>query len=516
MVIDIEPQAVVVALSDAAAGDTLVHQDVGTNIAFDMPASGHAEAPLDFSGCEVVVEASLVNQRLAAVPLEPRSAAAEWSADGTRLTFYASTQAPHRVRDALAALYGLDKAAVRVVTPDVGGGFGAKGAPSPEELVLAGLARAVGRPVVWTESRAENLTSSVHGRAQSQRLRLGGTRAGRITHYELDVVQDAGAYPMIGAFLPTYTRKVFTGCYHIAHASISGRSYVTNTAPVTAYRGAGRPEAIFAIERAVDLYAAKIGMDPAEVRRLNFVAPEHFPYTNSAGSTYDSGDFGAALERALAAAGYGELRAEQAHRRASADRDPVLLGIGVASYVESTSMGPSELGEIELAADGSLVVRTGATAFGQGHDTCWAMIASDATGVPLDRITIVSGDTAEIATSGLTAASRSAPAGRLGRPDRGPAPGGTGPGRGRGPLGGRRGRRGARCGFGGLPCRRVAAAPGRLGRHRSPSGSGRGGPARGDIGLRAGRQHLCLRLPRGRGRGGLCHRRDNASPHRRL
>ena len=431
VVVDIEPRPAVVALPDAATGNTLVHQHAGTNVAFDMPvmvhttdngpasepgagmnvafdmpASGHVEAQLDFSGCEVVVEERLVNQRLAAVPLEPRSAAAAWSADGTRLTFYASTQAPHRVRDALAALYGLDKAAARVIVPDVGGGFGAKGAPSPEELVLAGLARAVGRPVAWTESRAENLTSSVHGRAQSQRFRLGGTRAGRITHYELDVAQDAGAYPMIGAFLPTYTRKVFTGCYHIAHASISGRSYVTNTAPITAYRGAGRPEAIFAIERAVDLYAAQIGMDPAEVRRLNFVAPEHFPYTNPAGSTYDSGDFGAALDRALAAAGYGELRAEQARRQASGD--PVLLGIGVASYVESTSMGPSELGEIELAADGSLVVRTGATAFGQGHDTCWAMIAADGTGVPLDRITIISGDTAEIASSGLTAASRSA------------------------------------------------------------------------------------------------------------
>ena len=406
VVVDIEPQPAVVALPDAAADGTLIHHHAGTNIAFDMPASGHAEAPLDLSGCEVVVEEMLVNQRLAAVPLEPRSAAAEWSADGTRLTFYASTQAPHRVRDALAALYGLDKAAVRVVTPDVGGGFGAKGAPSPEELVLAGLARAVGRPVVWTESRAENLTSSVHGRAQTQQFRLGGTRSGRITHYELDVVQDAGAYPMIGAFLPTYTRKVFTGCYHIANASVSGRSYVTNTAPVTAYRGAGRPEAIFAIERAVDLYAAKIGMDPAEVRRLNFVAPERFPYTNPAGSTYDSGDFGAALNRALAPARYDDLRAEQAHRRAGGD--PMLLGIGIASYVESTSMGPSELGEIELAPDGALVVRTGATAFGQGHDTCWAMIAAEATGVPLDRITVISGDTAEIASGGLTAASRSA------------------------------------------------------------------------------------------------------------
>ena len=206
VIVHIEPRPAVVALPDAATGDTLVHQDAGTNVAFDMPAIAQTADPapaaeasdgggLDFSGCEVVVEERLVNQRLAAVPLEPRSAAAEWSADGTRLTFYASTQAPHRVRDALAALYGLDKAAVRVIVPDVGGGFGAKGAPSPEELVLAGLARAVGRPVVWTESRAENLKSSVHGRAQSQRLRLGGTRAGRITHYELDVAQDAGRLP---------------------------------------------------------------------------------------------------------------------------------------------------------------------------------------------------------------------------------------------------------------------------------------------------------------------------------
>ena len=406
VLVDIDPQPAVVALPDAATDDTLVHPGADTNVAFDMPAAGHGGGSPDFTGCEVTVEASVVNRRLAAVPLEPRSAAAEWSADGTRLTFYASTQAPHRVRDALASLYGLDRAAVRVVTPDVGGGFGAKGSPSPEELVLAGLARAVGRPVVWTESRAENLASHVHGRAQTQRFRLGGTRTGRISHYELEVVQDAGAYPMIGAFLPTYTRKVFTGCYRIANASVGGRSFVTNTAPVTAYRGAGRPEAIYAIERAVDLYAATVGMDPAEVRRLNFVVPESFPYTNPAGSTYDTGNFGEALDRVLAAARYDDLRAEQASRRAGGD--PMLLGIGIASFVESTSMGPSELGEVDLAADGSLVVRTGATAFGQGHDTCWAMIAADATGVPVDQITVISGDTAEIASSGLTAASRSA------------------------------------------------------------------------------------------------------------
>ena len=470
---------------------------------------------MDFSGCEAVVtSATLADQRLAAVPLEPRSAAVEWSADGTGLTFYASTQAPHRVRDTVAALYGLDKPAVRVVTPDVGGGFGAKGTPSPEELVLAGLARAVGRPVTWTESRAENLTASVHGRGQTQRFRLGGTRSGRITHYELDVVQDAGAYPMIGAFLPTYTRKVFTGCYDIAHASASGRSYVTNTAPVTAYRGAGRPEAIFAVERAVDLYAAEIGMDPAEVRRRNFVGPiaSRTP-TPWAASTTPATTAPPSNGR-WSAARYPDLRAEQASRRA--DGNPRLLGIGIASFVESTSMGPSELGEIELAADGSLVVRTGATAFGQGHATCWAMIAADATGVALDRIRVISGDTAEIASSGLTAASRSAQlagsavltaARHLVELGRGP---------GRGPLGGRRGRRGARHRHRSVPCGWLAAAAGRLDRDRSRSGRGRRGPACSGVGLRAARQHLRLRVPRGRGGGGLRHRRDGVATHRRL
>ena len=183
VVVDIEPEPPVVSLTDAAAAGTLVHDAAGTNLAFELPVTDTASAGLDFSGCEVTVDVSLVSQRLAAVPMEPRSAAAEWSADGSRLTFYASTQAPHRVRDALAHVCGLDPDAVRVIVPDVGGGFGAKGQPTPEELLVAVLSRAVGRPVVWTESRAENLMSSVHGRAQRHRLRLGGTR--RRPHHPL-------------------------------------------------------------------------------------------------------------------------------------------------------------------------------------------------------------------------------------------------------------------------------------------------------------------------------------------
>ena len=406
VLVDIDPEPPVVSLADAATDATLVHDAAGTNLAFELPMTDAARSGLDLSGCEVVIESSMVSQRLAAVPLEPRSAAARWSTDGSRLTFYASTQAPHRVQEALVDLCGIDPEAVRVIVPDMGGGFGAKGQPTPEELLLAVLSRELQRPVVWTETRAENLTSSVHGRAQQHRVRLGGTRAGRITHYESDVVQDAGAYPIIGAFIPSLTQAVFTGSYDIATAAMRGRSYVTNTAPVAAYRGAGRPDASFSLERAVDLFAARIGMDPTDVRRLNFVRPDQFPFEAPSGKTYDSGDYETALDTALEAARYGELRAEQSRRRAAGD--PKLLGVGVASYVESTSMGPSELGEVELAGDGSLVVRTGAIPFGQGHHTCWAMVASEATGVPMDRIAVVSGDTAVISTSGLTAASRSA------------------------------------------------------------------------------------------------------------
>ncbi len=418
VIIEIDAQEPVKTPEEAAVGDRFVHDDAGTNLAFELSRAaatrtGDSWKPhtpqtqdLDLSQCEVVVEASFRHQRLAAVPLEPRSAAAVWNAKDQKLTFYASTQAPHRVRDALATMIELEADAVRVITPDVGGGFGAKGSPTPEELLVGYLSRMLDRPVVWTESRAENLGSSVHGRAQYQRVRLGGTRHGVITHYQLDVSQDAGAYPIIGAFLPTLTAKVFTGCYRIANAAFSGRSYTTNKPPIAAYRGAGRPEAIFAIERGLDMFATRIGIDPAEVRRLNFITTERFPYTTAAGNTYDTGDFPKALKHVLDAVDYEALRNEQVERRSR--NDSMLLGIGIGSYVESTSMGTSELGELELASDGSLVVRSGATSFGQGHNTCWAMIASQVTGVPIDAIRVVSGDTQQISMSGLTAASRSA------------------------------------------------------------------------------------------------------------
>ena len=288
----------------------------------------------------------------------------------------------------------------------MGGGFGAKSRTYPEELALGYYARAVGRPVRWTETRSENMVAMAHGRAQTQTARMGGTRDGRITAYQLDVLQDAGAYPTIGAVLPTMTQRMTTGVYDLDNVGFSGVSVVTNTISTHAFRGAGRPEAAVAIERMVDRFSAEIGMDPAEVRRRNLVPRFLEPYTTGIGTVYDVGDYPEALERALRAADYDDLRAEQARRRA--DGDPVCLGIGIGVYVEITAgaAGP-EFGAVELLAGGRLRVRSGATPYGQGHVTTWAMIVSDRTGVPVEQIEVVHGDTDLVRSGGLTVGSRS-------------------------------------------------------------------------------------------------------------
>lgn len=319
---------------------------------------------------------------------------------------WSSSQGAHPVRDALASLYGLEPDGVRVVVPNVGGSFGAKNGTSTEELLLPELARRVGRPVRWAESRNENLTAFVHGRAQVQDVTIGGTRDGRITAYSLSVVQDSGAYPMTGALLPLMTRLMVTGVYDVTNVGFESVSVVTNTTPIRPFRGAGRPEATAAIERAVDLFAAEIGMDPAEVRRRNLLADDVFPYDTPGGVTYDIGAYPAALELALEAAGYDELRAEQRRRReAGAARQ---LGIGLCVYVEITaSDGGGEFGTVTALADGTIEVRTGATPFGQGHDTTWAMLAADRLGVPLEAVRVIHGDTDDVAAGGLTGGSRS-------------------------------------------------------------------------------------------------------------
>ncbi len=385
----------------AAKDETVLFPDVGTNVLSRTSTDEEA----DFSECEVVVTERIVNQRLTAAPIEPRSGAAWWTDDG-RLVHYSACQGAHPTRDLLARIFELDTDQVRVVVPDVGGGFGAKSRTYPEELVLGWYARELGRPVKWTETRSENLMAMPQGRGQVQYAKLGGTRDGKITAYQLDVVQDAGAYPIIGAVLANMTQRMLTGTYHITNVGFSATATVTNTVSTTAYRGAGRPEAAVAIERMIDRFALEIGLDPAEVRQRNLVPRFTEPYTTGIGTVYDVGDYPEALRRALDAAGYDDLRAQQAQRRADGDRK--LLGIGIGVYVEITAGAPgSEFGSVELGSDGRVRVVSGSTPYGQGHETTWAMIVSDRTGIDMDLIDVVHGDTDLVERGGLTVGSRS-------------------------------------------------------------------------------------------------------------
>ena len=400
--IDYDPLPAVVDPRKALEGDTLLFPEAGTNVAFEMVP------PLDpsfFEGCEVVVSQKIVNQRLAPCPLEVRAAAASWGEDG-RVTLWVSSQAPFAVRASLAGLLGVDESTVHVISPDVGGGFGAKGSNYPDELLVAVLAKRLGRPVRWTETRSESMLGLGHGRGQLQEATIGGTRDGKVLAYRLEVVQDTGAYPILGAILPTLTQLMATGTYDIAKVEFTGRSVVTNTTSITAYRGAGRPEATSAVERMMDLFATEIGMDPAEVRRRNLVGPDRFPFTTAAGATYDVGDYPKALETALEASGYEQLRREQAARRATAD--PVQIGIGLSSYVEITNGVPGpEFGSVEVLPDGRAVVKTGTSGHGQGHATAWSMLVADTLGIPIEDVEFVQSDTDLVAHGIGTFGSRS-------------------------------------------------------------------------------------------------------------
>ncbi len=407
--IDYDALPPVIEMADADTSEAAVlFPAAGTNVAvtFGDPAALAADL---FDGCEVVVSRTIVNQRVAPAPMETRAAAAVWGPDG-RLTAWIPNQGAQGTRASLAAMLGIDQAGVRIITPDVGGAFGAKFGADPEHAVVCWVARQLGRPARWTESRNENLIGMTHGRAQQQKITIGGSQDGKIAAYRLEILQDSGAYPRFGAFLPFLTILMAPGPYAIPRAEAVAKSVVTNTTPVGAYRGAGLPEATAAVERAIDLFAAEIGRDPAEVRRINLLPRFTEPHTTAFGAVYDSGDYGAALEVALAAAGYDDLRKEQAKRRA--DQDTVQLGIGLSCYVEITGAGaesgnPSENATVEVHPDGSATILTGTSPHGQGHATVWAMLASDELGIPIDKITLKWGDTDLIPEGGGTGGSRS-------------------------------------------------------------------------------------------------------------
>ncbi|WP_134661782.1 MULTISPECIES: xanthine dehydrogenase family protein molybdopterin-binding subunit [Amycolatopsis] len=400
--VDYDPLDAVADFDTALADETLVFPDHGTNVV-------HTNGPEEFDdsafeGCEVVVTEEILNQRVAPAPVEPRGAAVAWGEDG-RVTLWLSTQNAQIGRSMVAGGLGVGEDLVRVITPDVGGGFGAKIGADPEAVLLAWAAKQAGRAVRWAESRSENLTSMTHGRAQRNTVTIGGKRDGTVLAYRLDVLQDTGAYPR-ALFLPALTEMMAPGVYRFPVVQTRSRGVVTTTTPIAAYRGAGRPEATAAVERAIDLFAAEIGMDPADVRRVNFIRPEEFPYQTPTGGSYDTGEYAAALDKVLDAAGYAQLREEQQKRRAAGD--PVALGLGIAAYVEITGGDASgESGRVDVHPDGSVTAWTGSSPHGQGLGTSLGMLLSDQLGVPLDKITVRHGDTDEVPRAIGTFGSRS-------------------------------------------------------------------------------------------------------------
>ena len=400
--VDYDPLPTVVRSEDATQDEVLLFPEAGTNVAARSGSPDHDEKLFD--GCDVVVSGTLDSQRMAPCPLEPRSCAAELGPDG-RLTARLSTQTPHQDRMALAGILGLDPARIRVIAPDVGGGFGAK-TLNAEEVLLVWLARKLGRPVRWTETRSESMIALPHGRAQRLDFTIGGTRDGKVLAYRLESLQDTGAYPALGAFLPNLTALMASGVYAIPRIEFQGLAVVTNTTPTSAFRGAGRPEATQAIERAIDVFAAELELDPAEVRRRNFIPKDAFPYTTVTTAVYDSGDYEGALDLVLRSAGYDELRDEQRRRREQGDAKQ--LGIGVACYVEITNgIAESEFADVEITPDGGAIVRTGSFSHGQGHETTFAMIAAERLGMLVEKVTVHKGDTDEIARGTGTYGSKS-------------------------------------------------------------------------------------------------------------
>ena len=359
-----------------------------------------------FTEGEVVVQQRFVNPRQVAAPIECRGVAASWSEDG-HLHYWASTQRPHRIRDLLAGVYEMAKEHIHAVAgPFVGGGFGGKGAPGPEEILVPYLAQRVGCAVRWTETRTENLTAAVQGRGEEVTVWLAGDNGGKFESIRVEITKDAGAYPSAGAGLPDfYSHPMLTGTYKIDHVEFDSITLLTNRPPVAALRGAGRAPLIAALERAVDMFAAKIKMDPAELRDINLIRPEQMPYKTPTGATYDEADYGDALSRVLARANYANLREDQAARRAS--NSTTQLGIGIASFNHKTAGGGTEQAIVKINSDGTATVITGTTSQGHGHAITWAQITSDELGIPLDQIRVIEGVTDEIATGVGAIGSRS-------------------------------------------------------------------------------------------------------------
>src|SRR3984893_9383865 len=399
---ELEPLLAVADIDSALAPNApLVYPEASGNVAFAIRRKRGAVAAA-FKKADVVIRQRLRNQRLIPMAMETRGAVA--TMNGSRLTVELSSQAHHLAREELATGLQMDEADIRVIVPEVGGGFGSKGGLYSEELVVAEATRRLKRPVKWIEDRSENCSGTWQGRGHVQDVELAALRDGTVLALRAHIKADMGSLSGFSAMVPIGTVDMLTGCYRIPAVDSTLTGVFTDTTPTSAYRGAGRPEATYLIERMMDLLAAELQLDPADVRKRNFVAPDAFPYRNAAGTTYDSGDDAAALGRLLATADYQRLRREQAAARQAGH----LRGIGIAAYVDIGAGGPADRSAVDLEADGGLTVYTGSTPHGQGHETTWAQVAASEFGLPIERVRVQHGDTDHPAYAQGTWGSRSA------------------------------------------------------------------------------------------------------------
>lgn len=404
VVIEYEELDPVVDMEKAlAAGAPIIDEQIERNLVGSTVA-GNDHDPL--ADAEVTVAGRFVNQRMAVVPMETNSIAVYPPKDGEPMLVYVSTQMPHLFHNKLAKELGLPKEEIRVISPNVGGGFGGKAGLAAEYLAVARAAQLSGSALRWVETREENLVS-MQGRGQVQYVELGMTRDGRFTGMRCRMIGDAGAEGGFGGGLVLgSTKSMAQGVYSIPKISFLAAAASTTTAPVGALRGAGRPEAASFLERIVDMAAAKLGIDPAELRFRNMIAEGSFPYHTLMGPTYDSGNYQSPLRKVLEIAGYEELRQEQARRRK--EGDPMALGIGISCYVEVTAGGGgSEFGAVEITPEGGAVIRVGTSGHGQGHQTTFSMLVSDTLKIPMDKIEFIQSDTKDVPRGGGTGGSRS-------------------------------------------------------------------------------------------------------------
>ncbi len=403
IVVEFDSLSVVTDVLEAVAPDApLLFEHHGSNVITAVPTNDDLERELEKADHRAHLD--LRNQRCAASPIEAMAVVADWAPSG--LTMWATVQAPHHLRNQLATWLDISQAECRMVAPDVGGGFGSKIVWYPELFAAPLISKWLGRPVKAAQTRSEAMLQMAHGRDQVHSLDVGFRNDGTITALRMVVTQNLGAYPdPTGLGLPVLTTWMAAGCYRIPKVSVSYRTVVTNTNPVAAYRGAGRPEAAYSVERLVDLVARRTGIDPVEVRQKNFIPPGAFPYEvpHQEAVVYDSGDFGKALELCVDLLDYESIK--QRRDRQRADPAAPLLGIGFSSWLEIGGFGPNgslegfghlgswESAQVRIQPDGSALVFVGASPHGQGHETTYSQIASDVLGIPMDNIRVVHGDT---------------------------------------------------------------------------------------------------------------------------